>query len=171
LISPKGLGILSRALQIQAKSIQSTKGSAMANRSNRLVWFGVVLAFAIPTCANDVIKPGSHWHGSIKLVQIDQGSQKKLSTADCRMVILKRDKDKFEGELWCDNDKRGIQLVGTVNVNAVRFTATKKLRGDSSDVVNNLEFVGRLNMNDLKGRYTIPGSDSRYGEIDLKLKE
>lgn len=126
----------------------------------------------VAAAADDLAPAGSRWEGSVKTVEVNMG-RSKFSSIDCSLLVRSRDGDKFTGEFWCDNNRKGLVIHGTIDKKGtMRFTVTKEIRGEwRKDLVDNAAFLGKAKGKEIEGRFGIPGNNARYGEISVKLKE
>lgn len=120
---------------------------------------------------------GTTWEGTYKAVEISVSSTGKRSTkrvhADVRITVEERKGDKFTGEFWLDNNKKGFAIAGTVDTKGnLAFTFTKKLKGTwPSDMIDNAQVRCLLRKNELVGRFTKGGNETIVADIVAKEKK
>ena len=123
-------------------------------------------------------KPGSPllardttWEGVYVREELLPGGKKGRLNADARLEVKKRDGDKYEGELWIDNGKLGMQVEGTVSRDgAVTMAFKKDLVGDGKlrkDIIGTGRGKGSVKDKQFDMTITIPNVNFK---ADLKVK-
>jgi hypothetical protein len=133
----------------------------------------LTIVSCFPCLSQESTEPGALWKGSLKILGRKDGKP-NFTTHDCRLIILQREGDAFEGEYWWSNDKFGVKVEGVISKGKVKFTSTGDLRGESKDLVDNVRVQGKLigkEQNEMQLKFAVPGTNPRTGEIKLKRQQ
>jgi hypothetical protein len=140
------------------------------------------ILLALSVAADDkkdtgIASPGTEYEGTYKAVEITTTSTGKKNTkrvhADLKIVVAERKGDKFKGEFWLDNGKKGYAIEGTVDAAGnIAFKFTKKLKGTwPSDMIDNAVVKGVIQKNQLMAKFLKQGNEIITGDIAAKKTE
>jgi hypothetical protein len=133
----------------------------------------LALALAADDKKNDIAPIGTEWEGTYKAVEYSSTGKRKNVTMDVRIVIMERKGDKFSGEYWGDNNKKGFIIEGTIDTKgAITFKFTKKIKGSwPSDMIDNANVRGTVGKGQLTAKFTKVGNERVVGDLVLRLKK
>lgn len=140
---------------------------------------GGMLVLAEESRADDLAQPGTRWVGNKKTADPKDKKKNrgeiKYSSTEFVLIIKERDGKKFKGETrqGKEKDQRVKTVEGTISEKGVAdFRVTERLKGATADDnVDNFRHHGTFKDDQYIGKFTVPGNDLRWGEINLTLEK